>query len=308
MITRKGIFIGLLILLLGFLAYRIGAYVLRPKKVQMAAEQTGIPVAVTQVGRQSIEATLILTGDVRGLNEARVYPQVPGRLLRKIKEVGDLVKKDEVIALVDRNEPALQFAPAEVTSPLQGVLTRYLVDLGAAVTPSTPICEVADIWPVKIAVNVAEKDLPEIKAGQSARFFADAYPNETFSGRVTRISEALNLASRSAEVEIYSENPGGRLKPGMFVKVEIITSVHSDAVVVPREAVAELGGNYYAFVIENQKARHRDLKVGIMKSQQLEILSGLNPGETLVTLGWHNLTEGTAVEVVQGENSSSGTK
>src|SRR4030067_221819 len=78
--------------------------------------QSGVPVAVTLVERMSIEENLILTGDIRGLNEARVYPKVPGRLLRKIKDVGDLVKKDEVVAMGDRNEPALEFAAGEVTS------------------------------------------------------------------------------------------------------------------------------------------------------------------------------------------------
>lgn len=304
MITRKRIVIVFFVLLLLFIAYRILGRVLREEKTQPATTVTGIPVAVTEVWRKHIEETLVLTGDVRGLNEARVYPRVPGRLLRKVKEVGDLVKKDEVVALVDRDEPALQFAAAEVSSPLDGVLTRYYLDVGAAVTPSTPVCEVADISPVKIVVKVSEKDLPRVKLAQLARFTIDAYPGQTFSGRVTEISEALSLASRSAEVEIRSDNPGQKLKPGMFAKVEIVLSVHQNSVVVPRDAVAELGGNYYAFVIQNQVAHRRDLRVGIIKPDELEILSGLSPAETLVTLGWHNLTEGTKVEIVEENNQS----
>ncbi len=299
MITRKRLVIGILIIIVALIAFRILGRVLRQEKVQTAPIQSGIPVAVTEVKRQQIEETLILTGDIRGLNEARVYPKVPGRLQRKIKEVGDIVKKGEVLSLVDRDEPALQFAAAEVTSPLDGVLTRYFVDLGEAVTPTTPICEVADISPVKVVVMVPEKDLPRVRTGQAARFTLDSYPGETFTGKITRISEALNIGSRSAEVEIYSENPRQKLKPGMFAKVEVVLALHQNAVTVPREAVAELGGTYYAFVIKNRTAERRDLQIGIIKPEKLEILSGLAPAETLVTLGWHNLTEGSKVDIVE---------
>jgi len=303
LITRKRLVIGFLIVVIALIAFRILGRVLRQGKVQTAPTQSGVPVAVTEVKRSYIEETLILTGDIRGLNEARVYPRVPGMLQRKIKEVGDVVKKGEVLSLVDRDEPALQFAAAEVTSPLDGVLTRYFVDLGEAVTPATPICEVADISPVKVVVMVPEKDLPRVKTGQLARFTLDSYPRETFSGKITRISEALNLGSRSAEVEIYSENPRQKLKPGMFAKVEIVLDIHQNAVTVPREAVAELGGAYYAFVIKSRTAQRRDLQIGIIKPEKLEILSGLAPAETLVTLGWHNLTQGSQVDIVEFNGS-----
>ena len=299
MITRKRLVIGFLIIVIALIAFRILGRVLRQEKVHTAPTQSGIPVAVTEVKRSYIEETLILTGDIRGLNEARVYPKVPGRLQRKIKEVGDVVKKGEVLSLVDRDEPALQFAAAEVTSPLDGVLTRYFIDLGEAVTPATPVCEVADLSPVKVVVMVPEKDLPRVKIGQLARFTLDSYPGETFTGKITRISEALNLGSRSAEVEIYSENPRQKLKPGMFAKVEVVLDIHQNAVTVPREAVAELGGTYYAFVIKSRTAQRRDLQIGIIKPDLLEILAGLAPAETLVTLGWHNLTEGSKVEIVE---------
>ena len=299
MITRKRLVIGFVLIVLTLIVFRVGSRVLKKEKVTSGPVQSGVPVAVSLVERKDIHQTLILTGDVRGLNEAKVYPKVPGRLLRKIKDTGDLVKKDEVVAMVDRNEPALQFAAAEVTSALDGVITRYFVDLGAAVTPSTPVCEVADISPVKVVVMVAEKDLPKIKVGQTARFFIDAFPKDSFTGRVTRISEALTLGSRAAEVEIQSQNPQEKLKPGMFAKVEIIVAVHGNSIVVPREAVAQIGGSYYSFVIQNGISQRRDLQIGVIKEKELEVLSGLSAGDTLVTLGWHNLTEGTKVEVVE---------
>lgn len=289
----------ILILVVGFVAYKIIAKVLNRPEVQQTTSESKIPVQVTKIQSKSIEETLSLTGDVRGLNEAKVYPKVPGRLMKKIKEVGDFVSKGEVIALVDRDEPALQFAAAEVTSPLNGILTQYLIDLGEAVTPSVPICEVADISQAKIVVSVPEKNLPRIKLNQAARFTTDAYPQEIFWGKITRISQALNVASRAAEVEIYAENPNKKLKPGMFVTVEILLAVHGHSIVVPREAVSELGGTYYSFVIKNDQAQRRYLEIGILKPQELEVLNGLAAGETLVTVGWHNLTEGTKVEIVE---------
>ncbi len=299
MISRKKILFLILIVIVGFVAFKIIAKVSSRSEVQQTTSVSKIPVQVTQIKSKRIEQTLILTGDVRGLNEARVYPKVPGRLMKKIKDVGDFVSKGEVIALVDRDEPALQFAPAEVTSPLDGILTQYWIDLGEAITPSVAICEVADISQAKIVVSVPERDLPKIKLSQTARFSTDAYPDEIFWGRIARISQALSVGSRAAEVEIYADNPGKKLKPGMFTTVEIILAVHDQALVVPREAVSEVGGTYYAFVVKNEQAQRRFLTIGIVKPQELEILNGLAKGETLVTVGWHNLTEGTKVEIVE---------
>jgi len=280
---------------------RAGQRIISSRNALKNGHSSAVPVAVAKVQKETILDTLELTGDIRGLNEARVFPKVPGRLLRKVKGEGDIVKKGDVLALVDRDEPALKFAAAEVTAPLDGVLTRYFLDLGQNVTPATPVCEVAEVSPVKVVVKVTEKEFPRIRLGLSASFTCDAYPDQTFEGRVTKMSDALDSATRSAEVEIEARNPGQKLKPGMFARVELKLAAHEGALVIPRDALIEMGESRYVFVAADGKAQRRDVQPGMTRETRAEILKGVSEGETVITVGWQNVTEGTPVEVVEAK-------
>lgn len=264
------------------------------------AERTNVAVSVEPVQRRLVEATLELTGDVCGMNEARIYPKVPGRLLRKIKDAGDTVQKGEVVALIDRDEPALKFAAAEVTSPLDGVLTRYFLDLGQNVTVATPVCEVAEVSPVKIVVHVTEREFPKVRIGMPVRFTADPYPDHTFTGSVVRIDSAMDNATRSADVEIRAENPGNKLKPGMFANVSLIAASRPGALTISRDALSATGETTHVFVVmADGKVQERHVKLGEIKETFAEVVSGLSFGDVVVTMGWHNLSDGTMVTVVK---------
>ncbi|HOX21962.1 MAG TPA: efflux RND transporter periplasmic adaptor subunit [Elusimicrobiales bacterium] len=298
MSTKKKIFIGLISAMGVFLLIKVSGRFLNGADNKITAEK--VPVAVTPVKRAVFEDQLQLTGDIRGMNEARIYPKVPGRLLRKIKDAGDAVIKGEVVALIDRDEPALKFAAAEVTSPLDGVLTRYFLDLGQNVTPATPVCEVADVSPVKVVVRVTERDFPKVRIGMPARFTADPYPGIAFSGRVVKMSDAMDDATRSADVEIQAENPSNKLKPGMFARVSLISATRPGALAIPREALAAVGETTHVFVVgKSGLAEKRAVKLGLLRETDAEVLNGLAVGELVVTIGWHNLNDGTAVMVAQ---------
>jgi len=297
MSSKKKIFIALAVFMVLVLLAKGGS------RFFHKAEAMGVikvPVTAEPVQRKLVEETLELTGDVRGMNEARIYPKVPGRLLRKIKDAGDTVKKGEVVALIDRDEPALKFAAAEVTAPLDGVLTRYFLDLGQNVTPATPVCEVAEVSPVKLVVRVTERDFPKIRIGMTARFSADPYPGLVFHGRVMKMSNAMDDATRSADVEITAENPGNRLKPGMFARVSLIAASRPGALTISRDALAATGNTTRVFVVTPAGlAEERPVKIGEIKETFAEVLTGLSAGEQVVTMGWHNLSNGATVTVTQ---------
>lgn len=266
-------------------------------KKGLSQENGPVPVEAVQSEFKTIEETISMSGDIRGLNEAKVYSRVGGRLMRKVRDVGEMVKKGEVVAFVDRDEPALKFAPAEITSPLPGVITKYFLDIGQNVTPQVPVLEVAEINSVKALVQVTEKELNRVKTGQTVRFKCDAYPDKVFHGRVAKISESLDINSRTSEVEIHSENSDFKLKPGMFARVEIVLKKKT-SVVIPREALIQQDNKYFIFVLKNSKAVKVPVEAGIIRENEIEILKGLKPRDTVVTVGWHNLTDGQAVEVV----------
>ena len=300
MTVKRFLFVLILLSVAGGVVFRVVQRAELKKQMKNSKFQKNqvVPVAVAFVESKTIEEQLFLTGDIRGFNVAGVFPKVPGKMMKKIKEVGDVVTKGEVIALIDRDEPALKYAPAEVNAPLEGVITRYYVDLGQNLTQSTQLCEIAEISSVKVVVNVTEKDLPKVKLGQKARFSNDAYPGKIFEGKVMKISEALDLTTRSSEVEIMADNAGNLLKPGMFARVKIILGVHENAKVVPKNALEQSMEKYYVYLVTEGKAYRKEVRPGLVFEEEVEILSGVESGGQVITIGWHNVNDGGDVEIV----------
>ncbi len=304
MSRKKVFFISLSLVVVIFAGFRILNQIKKKKNLneQKIIYSKIIPVKVATVRYSDMENILRLTGNVHGLNEIGVYSKVPGKLYNKIKDVGDKVKRGEVIAKVDRDEPALEFALASISSPLDGVITRYLVDQGAYVMISNPVLEIADISKIKVVVFVTELNLPKINIGTPARFRIDAYPNEIFNGRVNRISESLNNVSHAAQVEIYSQNPLQKIKPGMFARVEIILETRKNVLVVPEESVIENNGNSFVYIVKEGKANKNFIKIGLRQNNLVEIDNSIKLGEKIVIVGWHNLSDKSQVEIVEQEN------
>ena len=273
-------------------------------------QDASVPVEVAQVSRRTLWETVLLTGDIRGYYEAQVFPKVPGKLKSRVKDVGEEVKSDETFAVVDRDEPALEYAPAEVKAPFSGIITRYFSSEGETVSPAKPLAEVASIEKIKLVGQVSEKDLNKISVGQKVNFYVDTYPGVKFSGEVVRLSQVLDALSRTATVEVIAENPSKKLKPGMFGRAEILVRAHSYAMVIPRQAVIyNADGENMVFVMENNNvARERKIRLGLELSDVVEVVSGLKDGETVVTLGQYNLKDGALAEVVKSGASSSVTK
>ena len=190
---KKALIIGLIgVGILG--AYRIVTHHQRAQSKNGKAA-VAIPVEVVPAKKTALWDTLELTGDIRGAYEAKIFPKVPGKLKQRTAEVGITVTKGQAIATIDRDEPALSFSLADVTSPLDGVITKYYANEGETVSPSQPIAEVATIDSIKIVVQVSEKDLSRVFKGQDVRFTIDSYPNRRFTGTVTTVSPGSSAAN-----------------------------------------------------------------------------------------------------------------
>ena len=245
-----------------------------------------VPVKTVKPVYKNLEELLELTGDVRGLSEAKVYSKVPGKLDAKKKDVGDPVSKNDVVALVDRDETAFKYKPSVVNSPISGVITQYFLDIGETVTPQNPVFEVASIDKIKITTNITEEDIPKIKKGLPVRFTVDSYPEKIFYGAVSKISQAVNLQTRTSQIEIAVSNEGGLLKPGMFAKIKLILSVHKDVLSIPIDAIGETDSEKYVYVIEGAVARKKIIKTGISQNDFVEVLTGISDSDNIVSVGW----------------------
>ncbi len=261
-----------------------------------------IPVRAIEVKRTNLKEFLFYVGDIKAKDEAIVYPKVSGKIIEKIAEEGSLIKKGGIIAYIDRDEVGFQFQKAPVESPIDGIIGSVYVDVGTNVSTQTPIGSVINMDEVRVRVNVVERDLPKIKQGQLAKIEVDAYPDNVFKGTVKKVSPIVDLASRTALVEIKILNYDHKLKPGMFARVKILISVRKSALIVPRDAIIKKDSSNYVFVVKNNSVRKQKIEIGLRENNKFEAVKGLNEGELVVTMGNARLKEGDLVEVIVDKN------
>lgn len=261
-----------------------------------------IPVRAMRIDTRSVSRTLDYASTIEAWDRAEVFPKVSGKILEKLKEDGAPVAKGEPIAYIDRDEVGFKFEKAPVESPLTGVIGRVYVDKGTNVTAQTAVAVVVDIDRVKVHLDVPEKFLPQVSIGQTARVRVEAYPEEVFTGTVSRISPVVETETRTAPVEIAIDNPGHRLKPGMFAGIQLVLDRRENVPSVVKEAVIGREPHAYVFVVNGGVARMRDVELGIHENDRIEVRKGLQAGDLVAVMGQERLRDGSAVSVeVDGE-------
>lgn len=192
-----------------------------------------------------------------------------------------------------------------ITSPVNGFVARRGADPGAYVSANAPIVDLVDITTVRLVVNVIEKDLKQLAAGNSARVEVDAFPGESFEGRIARIAPVLDPATRTASIEIEIPNGQFRLKPGMYARVGIVTDSHPNALVVPTNSVVDVNGTRGVYLAVNNVAQFRPVTTGIESNTRTEILDGVSDGDRVVTTGAPALRNGDPI-VLAGRGGAGG--
>lgn len=184
-----------------------------------------------------------------------------------------------------------------ITSPIGGVVANRNVTVGQVLSPGVPLLTVADISSVYVVVNVEQENISLIKPGMRAGVTVDAYPGQTFTGVVDIINPVASKSARVFETKIKISNKERLLKPGMFAKVEIKTGGDKEVVAVPRDALTDKEGLYFVFVAGEGKAERRQVEIGQMIDQQVEIKSGLNPGQRIIVTNVNKLKDQDLIKI-----------
>ena len=186
-------------------------------------------------------------------------------------------------------------------SPVDGFISRRYLDPGAYVTSNTAVVSVVDISLVRLVANIVERDLRMVGEGVTAHIEVDAFPDESFTGRVARVAPVLDPATRTAEIEIEIPNPDFRLKPGMYARVGLAVGNKSSALVVPREAVVVRTSARGVFVLDRaeggRSARFAALVTGLEDDRYVEVVEGVAEGDRVVTTGAAGLQHGDPVRL-----------
>ena len=226
-------------------------------------------------------------------NRAR---QLVGQQMISANDV-DQIKYDLENARAQHRMAALELSYATVTAPISGVIATRSIKTGNFVQINTPIFRIVDDSRLEATLNVPERELATLKAGQPVTLAVDALPGQTFTGTVDRISPVVDSGSGTFRV-VSTFDGGGLLQPGMFGRIRIGYDQRADALVVPRTALLDDEGDPAVFVVREGKAVRVPVKLGYMDGEWVEVREGLKIGDGVVTAGKIALRDGTAVEAV----------
>ena len=205
-----------------------------------------------------------------------------------------------------------------IVSPVDGFVGKRFLDPGAFASTNAPVVSVVDISLVRMVANLVERDVRRVPAGTRAQVEVDAFPGEKFAGRVSRVAPVFDPATRTAEMEIEVPNPGFRLKPGMYARVQLTVDTRADALTIPRAALVAIDGKNGVFVAVQPEApqpaattsggqqpaltaRFTPVDVGIRDGEHIEITAGLKEGVRVITTGAGALKDGDRVVAARGE-------
>lgn len=196
-----------------------------------------------------------------------------------------------------------QLSYCKVSAPFSGYITKRFLDAGAYVSASagassSTIFTIMDIDKVKILVNVLEKDIPALERIREAVVKTDVYLNRAFNARIQRISQAIDVATRTMPIEVDIENRQHLLKPGMFANINLVLQKKENALVLPSQVILKDDSGSYVFTVSQDSVAHkRYIELGIQQDNLYETLSGLSDIENVVFVGQTLIRDGNKVRI-----------
>ncbi|MBS0012810.1 MAG: efflux RND transporter periplasmic adaptor subunit [Desulfobacterales bacterium] len=183
----------------------------------------------------------------------------------------------------------------KIRAPFDGFAGAHHVDAGQLVDTETRLTAVVQVERLKIRFTVPERHMERVRIGQQIRISAPAYPEKKFSGTIYFIDPQIEPGTRSLKIQAQADNPKNLLRPGGFASVELIAGTREGVLTIPEEALIPTRSGYMVFVIENGRAKGREVKIGLRRPGIVEITSGLQEGQTIVQAGHISLYEGAQV-------------
>lgn len=255
---------------------------------------------------ENLDEYLEFGGDVEATSSVDIMPDASGKLINIRVQVGDNVKRNQILAEVDPSRPGMTYETSPVRAPVTGTVTSFPISTGSMVAPTMSIGKISSTNDLEIVINVAERFVSRIKKGQNALLSFDAYPGEIFTAKVTEVNPVLDATSRSMTVKLRQDPADNRIKIGMYCRVKLITETKDNAIAIPRNAVLSRSGADYVFVVDpgTNTVTARPVTLGITVDDMVEVVSGLAANEQVVVSGQTLLDNGSHVNVVSSNGGN----
>jgi RND family efflux transporter MFP subunit len=188
----------------------------------------------------------------------------------------------------------------QITSPVTGLVSRRSVEPGAQVAEGAPLLSVSQGETLKLLAQMKSIDTEKIRPGTPTQVVVDTMPDKMFRGKVTQVHELANFSGDESSVEIEMGKPHSSLKTGMPASASFPVGEQRDGIFLPKGALIQTQGREgHLFILENGKARRRIVICGDEQDSQIEVVSGLEPGELVVVTGIERLRDGSRVLAVE---------
>ena len=218
------------------------------------------------------------------------------------KQQLDQAKLAMVNAKSQLTQANINVGDTRIKAPISGYINAKYIEVGSIIsaTPATQLFDIVNVSKLKLKVNVSESQVASLKVGTATTVKASVYPDKTFSGKIIFIAakadERLNFP---VEIEI-ANNASADLKAGMYGTAEFASNRQKQSLkIVPRNAFVGSVSSNQIFIIENGTAKLKTVTAGKVLGDKVEILNGLNDGETVIVTGQINLQDGTKVEIIK---------
>ena len=277
---------------------------------QFDRAQLQFKVAQAQLESAKANLDLIKKGareeDIKVVEAQVEQTQVQLKSLESLKEAKSWEAKIKgAQAQAEQAEVALGLAKIRlddctIKAPISGIISKRFVDAGAMVGPTQPLVSIVDVDTVKLLTHVSDEDIGLVKLTQRVGVKVDTYLDRVFEVKEINISPVMDPLSRKIEVEIKISNPDYLMKPGMFPRVRLLVQ-RDNTLLIPREAIMEKEGRKEVFVVRDAKVHLQKIIIGLERDDLVELLTGLEEGETVVVAGPSDLKDGDKVRVKEGD-------
>lgn len=259
--------------------------------------EAGQPLARLDDERQRLELARAEANLARLENEFRRATELRAQKLLS-EEAYERIRSDLAVQRAARDLAALELSYTEVRAPIGGVILERLVKEGNLIQPNQPLFRIASFRPLLAVLHVPEREFSRMRPGLPALMAVDALGGEVFMGRVLRVSPALDAGTGTFRVTVAFDDPKERLRAGMFGRLRIVYERREGVPVVPREALIEEDGRVFAFRIRDGRAQRVELRLGASDGPFAEVVSGLELGDRVATVGRQALRDGAEVTAI----------
>lgn len=211
------------------------------------------------------------------------------------KEELDQINTEKNVARGSLKEAQASFRQGLVLAPVTGIINKLHVDPGEVVSPGDPVADLVNVDSIRINVNVPELDVRYLTKGRKVPIAVDAYPGEHWAGEVEFVAFKADPTTKTFLVRVEIKNKDHRIRPGMLARVVFERQIIKDAITAPLFAILDKGGERLLFVEEKGVARSRNISLGVIEGDRIQILQGLKPGENLIVSGQTEVEDGAEV-------------